>query len=217
MSVSRVCALCRGDDVHRIRDKLEERCGHELLYCAAETSDDGTFLEQKLDLCIAALADTRCSAIFEQRLATQGKGRRRGLGHPALRRIGSQATTAVVRATATAASDPDPPQAGPKGDAVEAFGTGPRPLALAGGTAALWVAVVATFRLARRWCSGRPKSGHRAAGGASPAGRATSRAATASAAQRAAGDICSRAPGAALPLARGVSGGEVGTGSDQVG
>jgi len=191
---------------------MEERCGHALLECAAGTSDDGAYHPQKLELCIMALEYETCSAIFEQRVALHGKKWRRGQSHPALRRAAGPATPpAVFQASPTAG--PDPPLAGPKTAAVQAFGAGPRPLALAGGNATLWIAVVVVFRLIRRWCLGHPGSGY-PGGGVSRAERASPRATVASAAENTDG-IDSSPPAAAVPFAGGFAGGEVGTGSDQ--
>lgn len=216
-----MCA-CPGH-LHRFLNKVEERCSHALLECAAGTSDDGTFHAQKLELCIVATADPTCSAIYEQRDLYHGKDRRRGRGHPALRRAGNLATSAVLWASPTADPNPDSPLVGtgPKFDAVGAFGTGPPllALALAGGNATFFwiiiITVVVIFRLARRrWCMGNSEPGHHHAEGVSPVGLAAPRTAVARTGGRTENKD-TRAPGAAVPFAAAVAGGEVGTGSDR--
>ena len=102
-----VVAVCVRAPIHSKLYKMGELCGRALLECAAGSSDDGTYRPQKLELCIAA-ADGKCSAIFEQRIASHGKDRRRGQSHPALRRAGGLPPSTLFRAKPTG-GELDPP------------------------------------------------------------------------------------------------------------
>lgn len=118
--------------------QVEEHCDRQLLECAAETSDDGTYHAQKIDLCLMA-AGTECSEIFEQRTATtavlNAKNHRRARTS-AVWTMWSEGNNHVLHATKRSEAVPD-------------FEAVRFQFALAGGNAVVWAGCLVIGRLIR--------------------------------------------------------------------